>query len=184
MRWCTATGRTGRKMMRWMRMGMALQRPAERKAFRQQALDNIYAHPNLAPFVAKQLIQKLVASNPSPAYVQRVAWAFESLAGPHALSTSFGVQSAVSLHLLTQAKPDIPVLLVDTGYLFPETYRYADTLTQHLGLNLQAIDTADPQRPEVQSPLGTVYLGDVPWAVLLACHLVAHCASSRDVIGV
>ena len=47
-----------------------------------------------------------------------------------------------------------------------------------LGLNLQAIDTADPQRPEVQSPLGTVYLGDVPWAVLLACGLVAHCASS------
>ena len=37
---------------------------------------------------------------------ERIAWAFESLAGPHALSTSFGVQSAVSLHLLTQAKPD------------------------------------------------------------------------------
>ena len=34
---------------------------------------------------------------------ERIAWAFESLAGPHALSTSFGVQSAVSLHLLTQA---------------------------------------------------------------------------------
>ena len=67
----------------------------------------------------------------------RVAWALESLAGPHALSTSFGVQSAVSLHLLTQAKPDIPVLLVDTGYLFPDTYRYADELTQRFGINLQ-----------------------------------------------
>ena len=67
----------------------------------------------------------------------RVAWALESLAGPHALSTSFGVQSAVSLHLLTQAKPDIPVLLVDTGYLFPDTYRYADTLVERFGLNLQ-----------------------------------------------
>ena len=68
---------------------------------------------------------------------ERIAWAFESLAGPHALSTSFGVQSAVSLHLLTQAKPDIPVILVDTGYLFPETYRYADELTQRFGLNLK-----------------------------------------------
>ena len=67
----------------------------------------------------------------------RVVWALESLAGPHALSTSFGVQSAVSLHLLTQAKPDIPVLLVDTGYLFPDTYRYADELTQRFGINLQ-----------------------------------------------
>ena len=69
--------------------------------------------------------------------VERIAWAFESLAGPHALSTSFGVQSAVSLHLLTQAKPDIPVILVDTGYLFPDTYRFADALTQRFGLNLQ-----------------------------------------------
>ena len=68
---------------------------------------------------------------------ERIAWAFESLAGPHALSTSFGVQSAVSLHLLTQAKPDIPVLLVDTGYLFPDTYRYADTLVERFGINLQ-----------------------------------------------
>ena len=67
----------------------------------------------------------------------RIAWAFESLAGPHALSTSFGVQSAVSLHLLTQAKPDLPVILVDTGYLFPETYRYADTLVERFGLNLK-----------------------------------------------
>ena len=67
----------------------------------------------------------------------RIAWAFDSLAGPHALSTSFGVQSAVSLHLLTQAKPDIPVILVDTGYLFPETYRFADELTRRLSLNLK-----------------------------------------------
>lgn len=68
---------------------------------------------------------------------ERVAWAFESLSGPHALSTSFGVQSAVSLHLLTLAKPDIPVILVDTGYLFADTYRYADELAQRLALNLQ-----------------------------------------------
>ncbi len=40
------------------------------------ALDNIYHHPNVAPFISKQLIQKLVTSNPSPAYVQRVATVF------------------------------------------------------------------------------------------------------------
>jgi len=40
------------------------------------ALDTIFAHPNIAPFVARQLIQRLVTSNPSPAYVGRVAAVF------------------------------------------------------------------------------------------------------------
>ncbi|MDB5720468.1 MAG: hypothetical protein JWP15_1086 [Alphaproteobacteria bacterium] len=40
------------------------------------ALDTIFAHPNVAPFVSKQLIQRLVTSNPSPAYVGRVSAAF------------------------------------------------------------------------------------------------------------
>lgn len=66
----------------------------------------------------------------------RIAWALRHLPATHALSTSFGVQSAVSLHLLAQARPDIPVILVDTGYLFPETYRYADLLVERLQLNL------------------------------------------------
>jgi uncharacterized protein (DUF1800 family) len=42
----------------------------------QQALDNIFNHPNVGPFIGKQLIQHLVTSNPSPAYVARVAAAF------------------------------------------------------------------------------------------------------------
>src|SRR5512143_667939 len=50
---------------------------------------------------------------------QRVEWALEHLPGPHALSSSFGAQAAVSLHLVTRAAPQIPVILVDTGYLFP-----------------------------------------------------------------
>jgi uncharacterized protein (DUF1800 family) len=40
------------------------------------ALDNIFNHPNVAPFIGKQLIQRLVTSNPSPAYVARVAALF------------------------------------------------------------------------------------------------------------
>lgn len=42
------------------------------------ALDNIFHHPNVGPFVARQLIQRLVTSNPSPAYVQRVAAVFDN----------------------------------------------------------------------------------------------------------
>ena len=92
------------------------------------------------PVTAAESPQALTALNRWLATMsaqERIAWAFESLAGPHALSTSFGVQSAVSLHLLTQAKPDIPVILVDTGYLFPETYRYADDLVQRFGIILK-----------------------------------------------
>jgi uncharacterized protein (DUF1800 family) len=42
------------------------------------ALDIIFAHPNVAPFVSRQLIQRLVTSNPSPAYVQRIAAVFNN----------------------------------------------------------------------------------------------------------
>ena len=42
------------------------------------ALDNIFAHPNVGPFICKQLIQRLVMSNPSPAYVSRVAGVFNN----------------------------------------------------------------------------------------------------------
>jgi hypothetical protein len=41
------------------------------------AIDNIFNDPNVGPFIGKQLIQHLVLSNPSPAYVQRVAAAFD-----------------------------------------------------------------------------------------------------------
>ncbi len=40
------------------------------------ALDNIFAHQNVAPFISKQLIQHLVTSNPSPAYVSRISAVF------------------------------------------------------------------------------------------------------------
>lgn len=41
------------------------------------AIDNLFLHPNMGPFLGKQLIQRLVTSNPSPAYVTRVSAAFD-----------------------------------------------------------------------------------------------------------
>ena len=67
----------------------------------------------------------------------RVRWALRHLPGAHALSSSFGAQAAVSLHMASRASPSIPVILVDTGYLFPETYRFVDELVAQLGLNLK-----------------------------------------------
>ena len=67
---------------------------------------------------------------------ERVAWALDNLPDTHIVSSSFGAQSAVMLHMLTQAQPDIPVVLTDTGYLFPETYKFIDELVEKLNLNL------------------------------------------------
>lgn len=67
----------------------------------------------------------------------RVQWAVDTFGEGLILSTSFGVQSAVMLHLVTQVVPEIPVVFVDTGYLFPETYQFAEDLRQRLDLNLR-----------------------------------------------
>ncbi|HEX6636534.1 MAG TPA: phosphoadenylyl-sulfate reductase [Steroidobacteraceae bacterium] len=67
----------------------------------------------------------------------RVRWSLENLPGPFALSSSFGAQAAVSLHLVAAQQPDIPVILVDTGYLFPETYQFVEDLRTQLSLNIR-----------------------------------------------
>jgi len=67
----------------------------------------------------------------------RVRWSLQNLPGPFALSSSFGAQAAVSLHLVAEQDPNIPVILVDTGYLFPETYEFIETLRKQLKLNIK-----------------------------------------------
>lgn len=67
----------------------------------------------------------------------RIERALSLLPGHHALASSFGAQAAVMLHLVTRCAPQIPVILIDTGYLFPETYRFVDALTDRLRLNLK-----------------------------------------------
>lgn len=44
----------------------------------RRALDVLFNHPNVGPFISRQLIQRLVTANPSPAYVQRVAATFNN----------------------------------------------------------------------------------------------------------
>ncbi|WP_445425925.1 phosphoadenylyl-sulfate reductase [Alishewanella sp. HL-SH06] len=68
---------------------------------------------------------------------QRVQWALANLPLNPMLSSSFGIQAAVMLHLVSSQQQDIPVVLTDTGYLFPETYQFIDQLTERLQLNLK-----------------------------------------------
>jgi uncharacterized protein (DUF1800 family) len=44
----------------------------------ESAIDNLFEHPNVGPFIGRRLIQRLITSNPSPAYVRRVAEAFQN----------------------------------------------------------------------------------------------------------
>jgi phosphoadenosine phosphosulfate reductase len=67
----------------------------------------------------------------------RVKWALEQFGEGLVMTTSFGIQAAVMLHLVTRVAPKIPVIFIDTGYLFPETYTFARDLTQKLGLNIK-----------------------------------------------
>ncbi len=77
---------------------------------------------------------------------ERVEWAFDFLPDNAILTSSFGAQSAVMLHMLTRFRPKLPVVLLDTGYLFDETYQFIDQLTRRLDLNLHVY------RPEI-SPM-------------------------------
>tara|TARA_R110002072_G_scaffold65824_14_gene162525 strand:+ start:7264 stop:8022 length:759 start_codon:yes stop_codon:yes gene_type:complete len=58
----------------------------------------------------------------------------DDLVGDIATVSSFGAESAVLLHLLSQIDPGIPVLFLETGKHFPETLAYRDELVERLGL--------------------------------------------------
>lgn len=87
---------------------------------------------------------------------ERIAWALENLEGNPAVSSSFGIQAAVMLQLVTDARPNTPVILTDTGYLFPETYQFIDELTARLHLNLQVF-TADESPRWQESRYGKLW---------------------------
>ena len=81
----------------------------------------------------------------------RLSWAYERFGSNFVLTTSFGIQSAVLLHMLHLLKGGelIPVIWVDTGYLPTETYCYAEKLTKLMRLDLRVIQShISPARME------------------------------------
>lgn len=82
-------------------------------------------------------LQPRIASLERASAETRVDWALARAEGRALLTSSFGAQAAVMLHLVTRRCPRIPVVLIDTGYLFPETYRFVDELEQRLDLDLR-----------------------------------------------
>ncbi len=78
---------------------------------------------------------------------ERVRWALANLPGEHVLSSSFGIQAALMLHLVSRERADVPVVLTDTGYLFPETYHFIDELTERLSPQPQDLPGRAQRRP-------------------------------------
>jgi phosphoadenosine phosphosulfate reductase len=90
--------------------------------------------PRLPPEPDVAALNAELRALPARARIERAG---ELLPEARILSSSFGAQAAVSLHLVTQALPRTPVVLIDTGYLFAETYRFIDELTKRLDLDLR-----------------------------------------------
>ncbi|MBI5922936.1 MAG: DUF1800 domain-containing protein [Betaproteobacteria bacterium] len=74
MRQISARCETGQKVF----LGTTIPAGTDGKTSMKIALDALFNHPNVAPFITRQLIQRLVTSNPSPAYVARVASIFNN----------------------------------------------------------------------------------------------------------
>src|ERR1700722_18329434 len=93
------------------------------------------AHQVLAPVAdlsrADQLDRALRAASPA----QVIAAALEAVGREHlALVSSFGIESAALLKVMADVDAAIPVIFLDTGWLFEETLAYRDTLIEKLGL--------------------------------------------------
>jgi uncharacterized protein (DUF1800 family) len=83
------------------------------------ALDHIFSHANVGPFIGKQLIQRFVTSNPSPAYVSRVAQAFNNNG-----SGIRGDLKAVLKAILTDAEATTESTAVSAGRLREPVLRF------------------------------------------------------------
>lgn len=93
---------------------------------RQLAVDTVERAP-------PRFDQALVQQGPEAI----VRWTRESFGDDIILTSSFGGESAVMLHLVSRIIPSIRVVFIDTGYLFPETYRFVEDLRVRLNLDVR-----------------------------------------------
>jgi phosphoadenosine phosphosulfate reductase len=65
-----------------------------------------------------------------------VAWTVKEFGSDVVMSSSFGAESALLIHMAIQVLPDIRIVMVDTGYLFPETHQFMEDLRRRFNLNV------------------------------------------------
>ena len=92
----------------------------------EAAIDNLFNHPNVGPFIGKQLIQRLVTSNPSLAYIERVAHAFNG----ETTGVRGDMREVIKAVLLDPEATAAPASMADFGKLREPVVRYASILRQ------------------------------------------------------
>jgi phosphoadenosine phosphosulfate reductase len=89
-----------------------------------------------------------------------LSWALTTLP-QFAVTSSFGADSAVLLHLLATVDPSVPVLFLDTGFHFPETLRFRRDLVARLGLtDVRDLRAAASVTEQARAHGGGLYLRD------------------------
>ena len=107
-------------------------------------IEKIYKEvkPNL-----KKLNQKLQKFTPQ----EMLLWGYKNFDNKFAITTSFGIQSSVLLNMVleTSLQKKIKIFWIDTGYLPPETYHYAEKLINDLSLEIEVLQSElSPARME------------------------------------
>ena len=82
-------------------------------------------------------VEKVNATFRDMSAPDRMIWLHEQYGSRLLLSSSFGLQAAVMLDLARKHAPQIPIVWIDTGYLFSETYQYAKQLIESFSLEVQ-----------------------------------------------
>ena len=108
----------------------------------------------LTPKDVAQLNRRFTSAHP----VEIIRWAVETFRPDVALTSSFGAESAAMIHLAIQVDPRIQIRVVDTGLLFPETYRFMEELTRQFHLNVRLfktrLDVEQFKRDHAHLPIG------------------------------
>lgn len=92
--------------------------------------------------IATEELQRLNAEFEAGSPQDALRWAAQTYGQKLAVVTSFQPTGIVTLHMLSEIDPNIPVLTLDTGLLFPETYALIDQLQARLNLNLIRVKPA------------------------------------------
>jgi phosphoadenosine phosphosulfate reductase len=74
-----------------------------------------------------------------------VDWAIKTFAPRIGLSSSFGGQSAALIHLAIQVEPKIPIVFINTGFLFNETLQFVEDLKKRFNLNIREFKATPEQ---------------------------------------
>jgi phosphoadenosine phosphosulfate reductase len=80
-----------------------------------------------------------------------IAWDYAERTEGQVMTTSFGIESTFLIHMATRVNKNIPVIFIDTGYLFPETYQFGLELVSRFGINLKVFKSRiSPEEMEAQ----------------------------------